>query len=106
MSLVELDAMRKLADLLRKRMRSSLGKLPPPLETGMDAVYEILDRKIHGEAIEKEVFDRTVGSLIGQIDLLPSFTVRAQLMNSANVIFSTLSATRSTAALGTLKVDC
>jgi hypothetical protein len=106
LSRMELDEMRNLADSLRKRMRSSLGKLPPAVETGIDTVYQVLDRKINGEAIEAEEFRRKVESLIVQIKLLTPFTVRAQLMNSANVIFSTLSATRSSAALATGQVDC
>lgn len=93
----------QLADLLRRRLRSSLGQLPSNLEKSIDVVHKLYDGT---QAIETEELDKEIDKTIRQIELLDPVSVRNSLLSSADIIFSTLSATRSSVAKGTAKVDC
>ena len=95
--------MKQRADVLRRRLRSSLGKLPPSLGKAIDSVFHALDGT---ETTNSHSLNNEVYNVIMQLQQLDPQAVRSSLMNSADIIFSTLYASRSSAALYTDKVDC
>lgn len=92
------------ADLLRRRLRSSLGQLPSSLEKEMDFVYRVYDGT--ETTVDVKTLNNKIDDIQRQILQLDQSTVRSSLMKSADIIFSTLSAARSSAAMYTEKVDC
>eukprot|EP00977_Amphora_coffeiformis_P013501 scaffold3571_cov176-Amphora_coffeaeformis.AAC.17 len=91
-------------DLLRKRLRSSLGALPPELEKAIDSVHDVLEKnQTNPDTLS---FDAKIESVIQTILGMDQSQMRKSLVNSASVIFSTLSAARSSAAMTTEAIDC
>ena len=91
-------------DLLRKRLRSSLGALPSELNEAIDSVYDALEKdQTHPDTV---LFDAKIESVTRIIMAMDQSQIRKSLVNSASVIFSTLSAARSSAAMAAEAIDC
>ena len=91
-------------DLLRKRLRASLGALPSELEKAIDSVYDALEKnQTNPDTLS---FDGKIEAVTRIIMGLDQSLIRNSLVNSASVIFSTLSAARSSAAMSAEHIDC
>lgn len=90
--------------LLQKRLNSALGKLPSELEAKIDALSTLLQGGM--DTAEIDTFNRKINEVKGMIQNLDQGKIRSSLINSANITFSTLSASRSSPTLNAEKVDC
>lgn len=100
----ELIEKRRRLELLQNRLQAFLGELPLDLVQALKAIDDV--SLSANSSLDTLSFDRKIDDLIHIVLSLDQSFVRTTLLNNANVIFSTLSAARSAAAMSTSEIDC